>query len=170
MDNVLKGRTRGHRETAKRLMGEIERKHTFVAEYFGSGIGHRFQRLDSEMMRHVLTRGLKDGECLLPIHDSVRAPSRYADRARENMDEAFEKVVGKPPTRRCSFSARYVLDKSTQSLITPPQNGTGLLVGWSPGLLPLPASVVLGLPPGLASLVVVSSFYSGSVIGLERAA
>jgi hypothetical protein len=112
MDNVLKGRTRGHRELADRLMREIERKHAPVAEYFGSGIGHRFQRLDSEMMRHVLARGLKDGECLLPIHDSVRVRCRYADRARENMDEAFEKVVGKPPTRRCSFSVRYVINKS----------------------------------------------------------
>jgi hypothetical protein len=47
---------------------------------------------------------------------------------------------------------------------------TSLVVGWSPGALPLAASVALGLPAGLASLVVVSSFYSGSVIGLERAA
>jgi hypothetical protein len=172
MDNVFNGRTRGHRETAQRLMAEIERKHAPVAEYFGSGIGHRFQRLDSEMMRHVLARGLKDDECLLPIHDSVRARSRYEGKARENMDEAFEKVVGKPPTRRCSFSARYVIDKSTYNLKNTPQNGTGtgLVVGWSPGLLPLPASVVVGLLAGLASLVVVSSFYSGSVIGLERAA
>jgi uncharacterized membrane protein YgcG len=124
MDNVLKGRTRGHRELADRLMREIERKHAPVAEYFGSGIGNRFQRLDSEMMRHVLARGLKDGECLLPIHDSVRVRCRY-DRARENMDGAFEKVVGKPPTRRCSVSVRYVIDKSTQNLITPPQSRGG---------------------------------------------
>jgi hypothetical protein len=31
-------------------------------------------------------------------------------------------------------------------------------------------SVVAFLPPGLASLVVVSAFYSGSVVGVERAA
>jgi hypothetical protein len=167
MDNVLKGRTRGHRETANRLMGAIERKHAPVAEYFGSGIGHRFQHLDSEMMRHVLAR---EGECLLPIHDSVRARTQYSGRARENMDEAFEKVVGKPPTRRCSFAVRYVTDKATHNLVANPQNGTGLVVRWVPGSLPLPASLVASLPPVLASLVVVSSFYSGSVIGLERAA
>jgi hypothetical protein len=40
------------------------------------------------------------------------------------------------------------------------------------GPLPLPVSlVVVSLPPGfLASLVVVSAFYSGSVVGAERAA
>jgi len=38
------------------------------------------------------------------------------------------------------------------------------------GPLPLPVSVVVSLPSGLASLVVVSAFYSGSVVGAERAA
>ena len=38
------------------------------------------------------------------------------------------------------------------------------------GPLPLPVSVVVSLPPGLASLVVVSAFYSGLVVGAERAA
>ena len=41
---------------------------------------------------------------------------------------------------------------------------------WACGPLPLPVSVVVSLPPGLASLVVVSAFYSGSVVGVERAA
>jgi len=41
---------------------------------------------------------------------------------------------------------------------------------WTFGPLPLPVSVVESLPPGLASLVVVSAFYSGSVVGVERAA
>jgi hypothetical protein len=43
-------------------------------------------------------------------------------------------------------------------------------VSWRFGPLPLPVSVVVSPPPGLASLVVVSAFYSGSVIGAERAA
>lgn len=170
MDNVLAGRTRGHRKVAERLVAEIEAKHSAVAEYFGSGLGHRFQRLDSEMMRHVLARGLKDGECLLPIHDSVRTRARYASRARENMDDAYQKVVGKPPTRRCSFSARYVLDKANQMQANDPQNGTEVVCRWSPGLLPLPAGLVVSLPSGLASLALVASFYSGSVSGYELAA
>ena len=41
---------------------------------------------------------------------------------------------------------------------------------WMFGPLPLPVPVVVSLPPGLASLVVVSAFYSGSVVGVERAA
>ena len=39
-----------------------------------------------------------------------------------------------------------------------------------PGPLPLLVSVVVSLPPGLASLVVVSAFCSSSVVGAERAA
>ncbi len=46
----------------------------------------------------------------------------------------------------------------------------GGVVGWVPGPLPLLASLVVSLPVALASLVVVSAFYSGSVVGVERAA
>jgi hypothetical protein len=44
------------------------------------------------------------------------------------------------------------------------------VVGWLPGALPLSPLVVVGLPPGLASLIVVGTFYAGSVVGVERAA
>jgi phage terminase large subunit-like protein len=36
---------------------------------------------------------------------------------------------------------------------------------WRPGILPLPASLVMALPTGLASLVVVCAFYSGTDCG-----
>jgi hypothetical protein len=49
-------------------------------------------------------------------------------------------------------------------------DGPELADGWAFGPLPLPASVVVSLPLALASLVVVSAFYSGSVVGAERAA
>jgi hypothetical protein len=45
--------------------------------------------------------------------------------------------------------------------------------GWSGDVrvaLGRTASVLVALPPALASLVVVSAFYSGSVVGVERAA
>jgi hypothetical protein len=165
----LGGYTGGHRELAKRLMAEIERKHAQIADYFYTGIGLRLQRTDSEMMQRVLAAGRKEGERLLPIHDSCTSRHQYAGRVREHMDEIYEKVVGKPPTRKCSFSAHYVLDRAGQNLVALPQSAPWV-VGWVPGSLPLPASLVVSLPPGLASLAVVASFYSGSVVGLERVA
>jgi hypothetical protein len=154
---TLGGFTRGHREQAKRLIAEIEHKHAPVAEYFGSGMGLQLQRIDSDIAARVLAKSAKDGECLLSLHDGFRSRRQYADRTREIMDECYEKVVGQVP-------AISTLKRKADLQIWSP------VVGWLPGALPLPASVVAGLPPGLASVIVVGAFYLGSLFGVERAA
>jgi hypothetical protein len=73
------------------------------------------------------------------------------------MDECYEKVVGQVP------AISTLKTKADLQIWSP-------VVGWLPGALPLPALVVAGLPPGLASVIVVGAFYSGSVVGVERAA
>jgi hypothetical protein len=76
------------------------------------------------------------------------------------MDECYENVVGKSP-------AISTLKRKRDLQIWSP---VAVVCGWMPGPLPLPASVVVSLPLALASLVVVSAFYSGFVVDEERAA
>jgi hypothetical protein len=154
---TLGGFTRGHREQAKRLIAEIEHKHAPVAEYFGSGMGLQLQRIDSDIAARVLAKSGKDGECLLSLHDGFRSRRQYADRTRKIMDECYEKVVGQVP-------AISTLKRKADLQIWSPVGG------WCPGPLLLPALLVMALPPTVASLVVVGAFYSGSVVGAERAA
>jgi hypothetical protein len=154
---TMGGYSAGHREQAKRLIVEIERKHAPVAEHFGSGMGLQLQRIDSDIAARVLAKSGKDGECLLSLHDGFRSRRQYADRARELMDECYAKVVGQAP-------AISTLKRKANLQIWSP------VVGWCPGALLLPASLVMALPPALASLVVVGAFYSGSAVGAERAA
>src|SRR6516165_8985295 len=157
---TMGGYSARHREKAKRLIAEIERKHAPVAEHFGSGIGLRLQRTDSDIAARVLAKSGKEGEFLLSLHDGFRSRRQYADRTREIMDECYEKVVGKSP-------AIPTLKRKRDLQIWSP---VVVVLGWMPGPLPLPMCVVVSLPPSLASLVVVSAFYSGSVVGVEQAA
>jgi hypothetical protein len=53
--------------------------------------------------------------------------------------------------------------------LTTPCSDSGL-TGWSPASLPLPAAVIAALPADTAAMIVLSAFYSGNVIGLEKAA
>jgi hypothetical protein len=154
---TMGGYSAGHREQAKRLIAEIERKHAPVADYFDSGIGLQLQRTDSDIAARVLAKSRRDGEFLLSLHDGFRSRRQYADRTREIMDECYAEVVGQAP-------AISTLKRKANLQIWSP------VVGWLPGPLLLPASAVVSLPPALASLVVVSAFYSGSVVGAERAA
>jgi len=94
---TMGGYSARHREKAKRLIAEIERKHAPVAEHFGSGIGLRLQRTDSDIAARVLAKSGSEGEFLLALHDGFRCRRQYADRTREIMDECYEKVVGKSP-------------------------------------------------------------------------
>src|SRR5262249_30884925 len=66
-------------------------------EYFGSGIGLRLQRTDSDIAARVLAKSGREGEFLLALHDGFRSRRQYADWTREIMDECYEKVVGKSP-------------------------------------------------------------------------
>jgi hypothetical protein len=94
---TMGGYSARHREKAERLIAEIEHKHAPVAEHFGSGIGLRFQRTDSDIAARVLAKSGREGEFLLSLHDGFRSRRQYADRTREIMDECYEQVVGKSP-------------------------------------------------------------------------
>ena len=115
-----------HREQAKRLIAEIEHKHAPVAEHFGSGIGLRLQRTDSDIAARVLAKSGNEGEFLLCLHDGFRSRRPYADRTREIMDECYEQVVGKSP------AISTLKPKRDLQIWSPVVPGGGVWVGvWS---------------------------------------
>jgi hypothetical protein len=85
------------------------------------------------------------------------------------MDECYEKVVGKSPAIS-TLKPKKDLQIWSPAVPGGGGGGGGGVSVWVSAPLPLPVPVVMSLPPGLASLVVVSAFYSGSVVGVERAA
>ena len=86
------------------------------------------------------------------------------------MEETLQKRLRISSSNLVALSAaiakRHEEDKPEAVL----HDGPALLVRWVPASPPLPASLVASLPSDLAALVVVSAFYSGDVVGLERAA
>jgi hypothetical protein len=82
------------------------------------------------------------------------------------MDECYAKVVGQAPAIS-TLKRKADLQIWSGSVRSPVPVVPG---AWCPGVLLLPASLVVTLPPVLASLVVVSAFYAGSVVGVGRAA
>jgi len=112
----------------------------------------------------VLTRLLRGGDFALPIHDSYLVPRQIAEKTREIMAEALAKATRKPTRVSMAISSAQVPDKTTKSTTSLLQNGPCLLGGGVP-----PPGWLAWLPPGPASLVVLSYFYAGAS-ELDRAA
>jgi hypothetical protein len=161
---------------AGKLIAEIERKHPAVANQFGTGAGLRLMRKDSEITEYILSKLLKGGDFALPIHDSYRVPRQIADRTRAIMDEALAKSTRKPTRVGMAISSAQATDKTAKNTKSLLQNGLGLGLGGGGdgggrggrGGAPPPGWVVW-LPPGSASLAVLSYFYA-SASELDRAA
>jgi len=112
----------------------------------------------------VLTRLLRGGDFALPIHDSYLVPRQIAEKTREIMAEALAKATRKPTRVSMAISSAQVPDKTTKSTTSLLQNGPCLLGGGVP-----PPGWVAWLPPGPASLAVLSYLYA-SASELDRAA
>ena len=112
----------------------------------------------------VLTRLLRGGDFALPIHDSYHVPRQIAEKTREIMAEALAKATRKPTRVSMAISSAQVTDKTIKSTTSLLQNGPCLLGGVVP-----PPGWLAWLPPGPASLVVLSYFYAGAS-ELDRAA
>ena len=151
------GRGREASAKASKLIAEIERKHPAVANQFGSGAGLWLMRKDSEITENILTGLLRGGDFALPIHDSYLVPRQIAEKTREIMAEALAKATRKPTRVSMAISSAQVPDKTTKSTTSLLQNGLCLLGGGAP-----PPGWVAWLPPGPASLAVLSYFYAGA--------
>ena len=78
----------------KDLVRELKIHNVEVKDYLMSGVGLRFQKLDSEMMTYCITRFMEVGEVCIPIHDSIVVKRSQESFARQCMEDAYESVMG----------------------------------------------------------------------------
>lgn len=65
-----------------------------VSEYFNSGVGLRFQNLDSEMIMECIKNFIEVDEVLLPVHDSIIIKKSLKNFGIKCMKDAYKKVMG----------------------------------------------------------------------------
>jgi hypothetical protein len=87
----------GCRTKAAALIQAIKAKHPVISKMFGSDVGVRLMRIDSDLILRAVKRCLTDGIPVLPVHDSLIVPTRLAYRAEAIMREAFAILVGPMP-------------------------------------------------------------------------
>lgn len=72
----------------------ISERHAPIAHLFGSGIGLRFMRTESDILLAVLARLFASGVTALPLHDSVLVAASKAPLADAAMRAVFTEATG----------------------------------------------------------------------------
>ena len=72
-----------------RLRDAVRDKHQRIARHFGTGIGIRLQRIDSDIAEDVMMSMMRDDDLALPVHDSFRTYFSRQERLRTAMQDAY---------------------------------------------------------------------------------
>jgi hypothetical protein len=80
----------------QRFVSALTAMHAPIVDAFGTGIGLRLQRIDSDILVKVLRRTSREGIVALPIHDSVIVDHRHEVLLRSAMIDAYKEVTGQP--------------------------------------------------------------------------
>ncbi len=72
----------------------FETKHESISQYFGTGIGTKLQRTDSDMAELIILELLDNDIVCLPIHDSFIVQADHEVVLSQAMSNASEKVLG----------------------------------------------------------------------------
>ena len=81
------------RTAVKAIIDAMKRKHHRVAHLFHSGLGLKFQFVDSQMSTMIMNDlCIKKDICVLPIHDSYIVESQHVDTLIAAMKKALETV------------------------------------------------------------------------------
>lgn len=75
----------------------IEAKHPAIVSFFGTGVGTRLMRLESDILVAVLLRLIGEGVVALPIHDAILVRQDQHEQAMTAMQEVFREKVGVVP-------------------------------------------------------------------------
>lgn len=78
----------------KDLVAQIRAAHTPIAHLFGTQLGFRLLKIESEMLIAVVSSLNSLGTTALPLHDAVLVPRSKADTAKAVMEDAFEARSG----------------------------------------------------------------------------
>jgi hypothetical protein len=76
------------------LVDVIRRHHQPIAHTFETGVGHRLQKLESDILIRVLLALREMGIVGLPIHDAIIVGEERADAVERMMMVEFEKATG----------------------------------------------------------------------------
>ena len=76
------------------LVNAIIKYRSMVKSYFCSGVGIRFQNLDSKMVLYCISKFAEIGEVCLPVHDSLIVKESLSEYAEQVMIDAYEFVMG----------------------------------------------------------------------------
>ena len=82
-----------HIEEASRLIDAVKIHHKGVSGDFHSGSGLRLQNKDSDIAEDVWWKMYKQGTVILPVHDSFIVQASQADKLKEVMIQAFERIA-----------------------------------------------------------------------------
>ncbi len=77
-----------------RVLDLVRRHHAPIAAHFPSTVGHRVQRIESDIMVQLLLTLNGKGITALPIHDAVLVRRDCAEKARAIMAEVFQAIAG----------------------------------------------------------------------------
>ena len=78
----------------KKFLDHIKSYHPKLKDLFGTGIGLKFQRIDSDIAEATMLHFTKRNIPILPVHDSFIMHHGYEDELRNVMEREFEKKVG----------------------------------------------------------------------------
>ena len=75
----------------------IRQKHEPIVSYFGTGVGTKLMRLESDVLVMVLLRLIGEGVVALPIHDAILVREDQQETATVAMKEVFRDRFGAVP-------------------------------------------------------------------------
>ena len=80
--------------TWSEFLNHIKSYHPTLKGHFGTGIGLRFQRIDSDIAETTMLHFAKKNVPILPVHDSFIMHRTYRDELEEVMGKAYEEAMG----------------------------------------------------------------------------
>ena len=78
----------------KKFLDHIKSYHPKLKDLFGTGIGLKFQRIDSDIAEATMLHFTKRDILILPVHDSFIMHHGHKDELHNVMAKEFEKKVG----------------------------------------------------------------------------
>jgi hypothetical protein len=73
------------------ILAAVKNRHPEIYQHFGSGIGMKIMRVESDILVQVLLILMDKGIIALPVHDAILVNANYEDEAKEVMVEVFRK-------------------------------------------------------------------------------
>lgn len=85
------------KEDVKNALMAFQTHHRAISIYFYSNIGKELMWIDSSIAAKIISKISRQGECIVPIHDSFIVRKSLKDELKKQMEAAYNEVVGFEP-------------------------------------------------------------------------